>query len=271
MKNKHTTEYDIEYRATHFPKWPMRFSIPRGKQKVFEDALRVTPKGWRCLRWNAEHDTFNATIFGPQYEWTLPPDCVSSIKKTFAGKCRLNTEQAEACVLDVDEAAASYARQVKLYGNTTAPRWLLRDELVKLRNALKISSWTKELLMGASMVRMAKDSTRLILADHGKSLWEPAAVLKEIDAYAAQVQQWMEEEGYSRGGAPIRVQDRILIRSLAEVFTRHTRKRATASPAAAFSTIVQDVFESLRLPHKDIRKLIKVALADPTGQNDKLL
>ena len=206
----------------------------------------------------------------------LNQDAVNGITRTLRVKCKMTPDAIRACIAEIEREATIYQEQVRRYGRHPDPA-TVRDEVGRLRHALRISNQTKDALLHAYWTRVAAQPNSAVLADHGKAVWEPDGLLRELDAWAAQVEAWIDP----RPGRPNELQDRILVRYLARTFTQHTGRRATATPSAAFSEIVCCVLDALNVPRparrgehptdRSPRKLIESALADLTGKQDKLL
>lgn len=236
----------------------------------FDKAVKTLPAGWKCVDYALHSEKREAVIIGPKMKMTLTLDAATTIKRIMMNRCNMNPDAAAGFSFECDAAAAGYVANVQQFGRWPDRRGM-RDELNKLRKAVKISTTAKDVLMLAAMQRGTKHPAAMLFCDKGKAFAFPDFVLEEIEAYADQVLQWLDADEHSQGGRPEPIRARQLIRRIAGTFTEYTGKRCTATPGTPFYEIVRQVLQSLNLPGREPRKMIMAALIDPTGASDKVL
>jgi hypothetical protein len=201
---------------------------------------------------------------------TLDKNSTRFVQSILKDKCGLTAAQTKACTAAFEQSAEVYREQVERYGK--APdKHRLRNEIARLRDALKVSASSKDFLMYASWQRIGDDPSRAVLGNEGKSVWEPGNMMKELDAYAEQVENWLGEAEQTKGGQRRPLQLNLLVKDLASTYESFTGKRATGTPSGAFYDIVSKVFFSLGIPSKDPRERIDKALKDLDGKAFRVL
>jgi hypothetical protein len=262
----------FKWRAANLP----TESIMSEAAGSFEKAVKTLPKDWTCLRYQLPDGTKKAMMTGPRYKWTIGVTAACTIKRILMDRCELGTDNAAAFAYECDAAARRYYERVRLYGRSTDRR-MMRDEMQRLRAALKISEASKDFMLFAGMSLLAEHPEAAAFGDKGKSICLPDYLLNQIGAVTERLLQWLDENescdenGRPKGGRPQQLRAYELIRILAKAFTCHTGKRATATPGTPFYEITRQVLSSMKLPGREPRKLIAAALLDPTGGSDKHL
>jgi hypothetical protein len=200
---------------------------------------------------------------------TLSLDAANAIKRIAMTRCEMDPDAAAGIAFHCDQDAASYRERTQRFGAWTDRR-TVRDEMQRLRQAVRLSDTSQELIWLSAWKQWGEHPKTALWSDD-RSPWDPSAVLFNIGGWADQVLKWIEEATPERGGRPEPIQARQLIRGIAATFTRFTGKQCTATPGTPFYEITREVLSSLQLPCKGPRKLIHAALTNPTGARDKVL
>jgi hypothetical protein len=269
---KKRTTYDhadvILYHVKHHPTVAMFETFT--DVPAFKAAVKALPSGWKCAHYTLHSGKREAVIIGPKIKMTLTLDAANTIKRIMMNRCNMDPDAAAGFSFNCDAAAAGYIANVQQFGRWPDRRGI-RDELNKLRKAVKIGTTAKDALMLAAMQRGTKHPDTMMFCEKGKAFAFPDFVLGEIEAYADQVLEWLNADEHSQGGRPKPIRARQLIREIARTFTEFTGKRCTATPRTPFYEIVRQVLMSLGLQGHEPRKMIMAALADPTGASEHWL
>lgn len=136
---------------------------------------------------------------------------------------------------------------------------VIRKEISRLDNALKMSSQSLVVFMLVAAHKNSPTEQGQTWVDAGNAVAEAVSLLRKACAdYAAdkELADKMVKQFAKKAGPPFRMADRHLIEDLARTFERHTGRKATPTPAGAFSDFFYAICES----KIDCRRLLQAVL-----------